>query len=238
MPSLRRLACISSAIALLACPAVAQATSTGGAEYSSDVPAASSGGTAGPTGGVTPTKPAPDTPKPKHKKKKKPKPKPKPKPPADGPGVADIPASYLALYRAAGSAQHVSWRLLAGIGKNESDHGRSTLPGVQSGENFAACCAGPMQMCNVASCGETWQAYAVDGDGDGVESVYDPADAIFAAAHLVHDLQNIFGNHEKLILAAYNAGPGNVMHYGGVPPFPETVAYVAAARAYMASLLP
>jgi hypothetical protein len=240
MPSaVRRIALLAFAVALLAWPGAAQATATGGAVFSPDSSANGGGASGGPTGGVTPTKPA-DAPheKPKKKKKKKHHHPPPPPPPADGPGVADIPSDYLQLYKAAGAAQGVSWRVLAAIGKNESDHGRSTLPGIHDGLNFANCCAGPMQMCTQDSCGRTWQAYAVDGDGDGVASVYDPADAIYAAAHLVHDLQNVFGNHEKLLLAAYNAGPGNVMRYNGVPPFPETEAYVAAGRAYINSLRP
>jgi soluble lytic murein transglycosylase-like protein len=93
-----------------------------------------------------------------------------------------------------------------------------------------------MQLCTVKSCGNTWGYYAIDGDNDGVTSVYDPADSIFAAATLVRDLKAIVGTNTKLVLAAYNAGPGNVQKYGGVPPFPETKAYVNSALAYIASL--
>jgi hypothetical protein len=247
MPSaVRRIAVLAFVLALLAWPGAAQGTETGGAAYSPGSTVNGGGASGEPSGGVPPTKPA-DAPqeKPKKKKKKKkhhhappPDNPPPPPPPADGPGVTDIPSDYLQLYKAAGAAQGISWRVLAAIGKNESDHGRSNAPGVHSGLNYANCCAGPMQMCTQDSCGKTWQAYAVDGDGDGVASVYDPADAIYAAAHLVHDLQNLFGNHEKLLLAAYNAGPGNVMHYNGVPPFPETEHYVDAGRAYIKSLRP
>jgi hypothetical protein len=150
--------------------------------------------------------------------------------------VDDIPPQYRAIYKAAARAASIDWRILAAIGKNESDHGRSTAVGVASGRNFADCCSGPMQICTVKSCGNVWQHYAVDGDGDGIASVYDPEDSIYAAAALVRDLQAIVGSDPKLILAAYNAGPGNVARYNGVPPFPETQAYVRAGLAYIALL--
>ena len=47
--------------------------------------------------------------------------------------AADIPANYLALYQAAAATcPGLDWTVLAGIGSAESDHGRSTLPGVHS----------------------------------------------------------------------------------------------------------
>jgi membrane-bound lytic murein transglycosylase B len=157
-----------------------------------------------------------------------------------GPGLRDVPVAYRRIYRAAARAYGLDWRLLAAIGKIESDHGRSTAPGVHSGLNFADCCSGPMQMCTVASCGEVWQFYALDADGDGSASVYDPPDAIHAAAALAHDLQAVFGRrHPGLILAAYNAGPAAVQRNDNhVPPYPETQAYVAQGLKYMKSLKP
>ena len=44
--------------------------------------------------------------------------------------------------------------MLAGIGSVESDHGRSTAPGVSSGQNFHGCCAGPMQIHNGFGAGD------------------------------------------------------------------------------------
>jgi hypothetical protein len=101
--------------------------------------------------------------------------------------LADIPADYLALYRSAGERYGLDWAVLAAIGKVETDHGRSTLPGVHSGVNCAGA-GGPMQFgigagdhgCGDA--GNAWAVYGVDGDGDGDRDVYDPADAIPAAA--------------------------------------------------------
>jgi cell wall-associated NlpC family hydrolase len=113
-----------------------------------------------------------------------------------------IPANYLALFQSAGKKYGVPWVILAGIGKVESDDGRSSLPGVHSGANaFGA--AGPMQIGIGGASGNEWGGTAVhpaseqvdgvatDGDGDGIASVYDPADAIAGAAKylLEHGVQ-------------------------------------------------
>jgi membrane-bound lytic murein transglycosylase B len=215
-------------------------TNTGGATPGTLAPT-------GPTGGISPSSVRPPSaPVKKGKKPKKRKrrrhpvhthaPAPTPTPTPSSGSNSDVPAGYLKLYKAAGARYGVDWRILAAIGKNESDHGRSTARGVTSGRNYADCCSGPMQLCTVQSCGNTWGYYAIDGDGDGVASVYDPDDSVYAAAALVRDLKAIVGSDPKLLLAAYNAGPGNVKKYKGVPPFAETKAYVAAGLAYIASL--
>jgi hypothetical protein len=94
-----------------------------------------------------------------------------------------IPSNYLALYQAAGEQFGVPWTLLAAIGAIETDHGRSTAAGVQSGVNFAGCCAGPMQFSIIGGGGGTWGTYGVDGDRDRRRDVYDPRDAIPGAAN-------------------------------------------------------
>jgi hypothetical protein len=95
----------------------------------------------------------------------------------------DIPTGYLTLYRrAAGRCPGLPWAVLAAIGKVESDHGRSPLPGVRSGWNTAGA-AGPMQFgIGVGRAGNAWARYGADFDHDGRRSVYDPGDAIPAAA--------------------------------------------------------
>lgn len=94
---------------------------------------------------------------------------------------AEIPTPYLRLYVAAGRRYGIDPWILAGIGSVETDHGRSPALGVHSGVNAFGCCAGPMQF-SVTGSPSTWDRYGVDGNDDGHTSVYDPADAIPAAA--------------------------------------------------------
>jgi len=107
--------------------------------------------------------------------------------------VADIPASYLRLYRQAGARYRVPWSVLAAIGKVESDHGRVRLPGVRSGSNWAGAC-GPMQLGCVphSKAGNAWARY-------GHGRPHDPADAIPAAARYLVD----HGAHRNLDRSIY-----------------------------------
>jgi membrane-bound lytic murein transglycosylase B len=102
-------------------------------------------------------------------------------PPPSRAAVADIPAGYLRLYRTAGARHRVPWAVLAAIGKVESDHGRSRLPGVRSGSNWAGAC-GPMQIGCVphSKAGNAWARY-------GHGRPHDPAQAIPAAARYLVD---------------------------------------------------
>jgi len=66
----------------------------------------------------------------------------------------------------------------------------------------------------------------------GVANPFDPAQAIDGAARLLKSLQQEFGRTD-LALAAYNAGPGAVHRYGGIPPYPETQNYVRSIMAML-----
>jgi membrane-bound lytic murein transglycosylase B len=110
--------------------------------------------------------------------------------------VADIPASYLRLYRQAGIRYRIPWPVLAAIGKVESDHGRIRLPGVRSGSNWAGAC-GPMQLGCVpgSKAGNAWGRY-------GHGRPHDPAAAIPAAARYLVD--HSARHHLDRALFAYN----------------------------------
>jgi membrane-bound lytic murein transglycosylase B len=110
--------------------------------------------------------------------------------------VADIPAQYLRLYRAAGSRYRIPWPVLAAIGKVESDHGRSPMPGVRSDSNWAGAC-GPMQLGCVprSKAGNAWARY-------GHGQPHDPTQAIPAAARYLVD--HGARHHLDRALFAYN----------------------------------
>ena len=96
-----------------------------------------------------------------------------------GPSVLalnDIPPAYLALYMAAAqTCPGLPWAVLAGIGKVESDHGKSNALGIHSGSNRAGA-EGPMQFEPT-----TFAQYAVNADPGVPLSPYNTADAIYTA---------------------------------------------------------
>lgn len=121
---------------------------------------------------------------------------------------SQIPPAHLGLYqRASATCPGLDWTLLAAVGKIESDHGRSPLPGVRSGANSAGA-QGPMQMLPA-----TFATYShpVDADplpteagGSQPPSAFNPTDAIYAAARYLcasHVADNPSG-----ALVAYNCG--------------------------------
>lgn len=64
-----------------------------------------------------------------------------------------------------------------------------------------------------------------------VKNPWDPAQNIRAGTRYLRYLLSRFGD-ERLAIAAYNAGPGSVTRYGGVPPYRETQHYVTRVLTY------
>ncbi|WP_017540175.1 C40 family peptidase [Nocardiopsis halophila] len=107
-----------------------------------------------------------------------------------------IPQNYLELYKEWGDEKGVPWNILAGVGQVESKHGRWDGPGITEGHNDWGA-AGPMQFgaLDGSAAGNSWggepimdvedrpeEGYGQDGNDDGIVNVYDPEDAIPAAA--------------------------------------------------------
>lgn len=117
-------------------------------------------------------------------------------------GVAGVP--YANLFSSAAGRYGVDASLLAAMASVESsfDPGAVSPAGAQ----------GLMQFMPATA------------KGLGVNPL-DPSSAVDGAARYLKDLTAQFGSTE-LALAAYNAGPGTVNRYGGVPPYAETQNYV------------
>lgn len=94
----------------------------------------------------------------------------------------------------------------------------------------------------------TWETWGVDASGDdgspepdGVADPFTPGDAIMTQARYdcwlagkVKEMNVEGEDPTRLMLAAYNAGPGAVEEFGGVPPYPETQSYVVKIISSMA----
>lgn len=76
----------------------------------------------------------------------------------------------------------------------------------------------------------TWPGWGRDENGNGVDSPWEPEDVIPAAARLdcggAKAVAGLPGDPAVLMLAGYNAGPGAVLPYRGVPPYQEMQNYV------------
>jgi soluble lytic murein transglycosylase-like protein len=143
-----------------------------------------------------------------------------------GPSKPTVPAALVPLIRtAAGTCPSVSPSLLAAQLYTESHFNARAVSsaGAQGIAQFTP---------------ETWAEFGVDGNGDGVKDVFEPADAIPAQArydcYLARQTASVPGEGTRNMLAAYNAGPGAVTKYQGVPPYAETQGYVTKVEQYAA----
>jgi len=121
------------------------------------------------------------------------------------------PTSFDQLFAAAGARHGVDPRLLASVAKAES--------GLRPDAVSPAGARGLMQLMPA-----TAESLGVDP--------FDPGQAVDGAARLLRSHLDRYGSTE-LALAAYNAGPGAVNRYGGIPPYRETQTYVRRVVAGM-----
>ena len=121
-------------------------------------------------------------------------------------GTSRIPADYQPLIERAARQYGVEPSLIAGVVESES----SFNPRAVS----SAGAKGLMQLMDATA------------QGLGVRDSFDPTENVMGGAKLLRQLLDRYDGNTSLALAAYNAGPGAVDRYGGIPPFEETQRYV------------
>lgn len=156
-------------------------------------------------------------------------------PPVPGGGLntGKVPGAYVQLVQSAGSlcpgitAPAIAAQLDAESGWNPN---ASSPVGAQGIAQFMP---------------GTWTTWGKDYNSNGTNSPLDPGDAIPAQGHFMCALyaqvsslltkKQVSGNALDLAWAAYNAGLGNVIAAGGIPPITETQNYVRRIRLLMAA---
>ena len=76
------------------------------------------------------------------------------------------------------------------------------------------------------------QLMPATASGLGVSDPFDPEQNVDGGVRLLSQLLNSYDGNASLALAAYNAGPGAVATYGGIPPYQETQTYVQRVLQY------
>jgi soluble lytic murein transglycosylase-like protein len=121
----------------------------------------------------------------------------------------NLSSQYNSLFTEAGKKHNISPTLLAAVAKQESGFNASAKSGAGA--------QGLMQIMPATA------------KSLGVNAL-NPSEAVDGAAKMLSGLITKFGSTE-LALAAYNAGPGAVQKYNGIPPYKETQNYVKKVTA-------
>ena len=126
---------------------------------------------------------------------------------------AGVPAQLAPLVQQAAAANGVDPALVAAVARAESNFDPSAVS--------RAGAQGLMQLMPATAAGL------------GVTDPFDPAQNLNGGARYLRQMLDRFGGDVRLALAGYNAGPGAVARYGGIPPYAETRAYVQRVTGYL-----